>query len=307
MAAITFRQLQIFAGIVRHGSFRRCAAEMQISQVAVADHVRELEARLGHALFERRPGGPVALTAAGQRAQRHVVRILDGLDGLLAELEVGDAATGPRTLRLGMHAYLLRRLQPAFKAFEQSHPALKLSLDLGVFSAAVLGERLQRQTLDGGYFYSLDVPTYFESTYAWSEPLALFVGSGHPLARQAGVTLQDLAKARALQLDPQNPLRAMVDECLRRIGLPEVGVALETADFGLMLTSLQQGQGFVCMFEDAARSFIDPASIVRVPLEQPLPSLQVRWALGPAWQGDPQAGALMQALRVHHRSGPETA
>lgn len=301
MASITLRQLQIFAGIVQHGSFRRCAAELQISQVAVADHVRELEARLGHALFERKPGGPVALTPAGQRAQRHILRILDGLDGLLTELDVTDDPTGARTLRLGLHAYLLRRLQPAFTAFEANHPALKVTLDLDVFSAAALGERLQRQTLDGGYFYALDVPTTFESTYAWSEPLALFVGPTHPLSRAPSVTLQDLAKARALHLAPQNPLRAMVDECLRRIGLPEVRVALETHDFGLLLASLQQGQGFVCMFEDAAHSFIDPAGLVRVPLEQPLPNLQVRWALAPRWQGDPSAAALMQGLRARHR------
>lgn len=301
MASITFRQLQIFAGILKHGSFRRCAAEMHISQVAVADHVRELEARLGHELFERKPGGPVTLTAAGQRAQNHIVRILDGLDGLLGDLEQESGSDGNRTLRFGMHAYLLRRLQPAFTAFASAQSMVRVALDLGVFSAPLLGERMQRQTLDGGYFYALDVPTYFESTYAWSEPLAIFVSPTHPLARLSSVTLQDLVKTKALQLSPLNPLRTMVDECLRRIGLPEVRIALETDDFGLLMASLQQGQGFVCMFEDAAHSFIDPASIVRVPLDQPLPSLQVRWALAPHWRDDVSTGALMQALKAHHR------
>lgn len=283
MANITLRQLQIFSNVVEHGSFRRCAEKMEISQVAVSDHIHELELRLGHTLFERRVGGPVILTADGQRAQRHIAKILTEVDQLLLGLD-GASKPGERCLKIGIHAYLLRKLRGALLEFEKDLQGVKVELDMTVLTAATLRARLQAQTLDMGYFYSLDVPTDLESDYAWTEPLRLFVGPTHPLAEQQTrerVRLADIAAASSIHLLPDNPMRQLVDESLRRAGLVDLKVAMQTDELGLILSSVQEGLGFVCMFEQSSTGFINPGSLVTMKLEQPLPSLQVRRAVAP--------------------------
>lgn len=301
MASITLRQLQIFAHVVTQGSFRRCAEQLEISQVAVSDHVRELEQRLGHALFERRPGGPATLTPAGRRAERHVVKILDEVERLLGDFAAPVSQSGERHLRIGMQAYLLRKLQQTLLDFEGQHERLKITLNMRVYTAAALNEQMQANLLDAGYFFSLDVPLQPESEYAWTEPLQLYVGRTHPLAGQARTALPDLMRANCIQLAPENPLRPLIDESLRRAGLADLKIAMQTDEFGLILSSVHKGLGFVCMFEQTGDGFIDPRSLVPLQLDQPLPSLQVRRAVAPRWRDDEVMDRLLRSLAVLHQ------
>ena len=56
--------LRAFEGAARHLSFTLAAAELNVTQAAVSQQVRGLEARLGVALFRRLPRG-LALTDEG--------------------------------------------------------------------------------------------------------------------------------------------------------------------------------------------------------------------------------------------------
>src|SRR3954453_10387551 len=66
--AMDLRQLEYFAAVARHRPFRRAAESLYVTQSAVSQAVRRLEAELGLELLHRRPGAqpPVALTAAGE-------------------------------------------------------------------------------------------------------------------------------------------------------------------------------------------------------------------------------------------------
>ena len=95
----TLRQLRGFKEVARHASFSRAAQALALSQPALSAAIRELEALMGVALFERSTHH-VRLTPAGYEAQAaaHVAhaenerRILAGLshshlEGLRAGLE----------------------------------------------------------------------------------------------------------------------------------------------------------------------------------------------------------------------------
>lgn len=58
--------LRVFEVVARHLNFRLAAQELGVTQAAVAQQVRGLEANLGIKLFERLPRG-LGLTGAGQR------------------------------------------------------------------------------------------------------------------------------------------------------------------------------------------------------------------------------------------------
>src|SRR5829696_5682612 len=59
------RRLEYFAAVARHGSFTRAAEELWLTQSALSQQIRRLEAELGVALLRRTPRG-AELTPAGE-------------------------------------------------------------------------------------------------------------------------------------------------------------------------------------------------------------------------------------------------
>lgn len=97
--AIELRHLRYAVAAAHYGSFRRAAEALGVKQSSLSRRVRQMEDRLGVAVFERSSSG-VRLTTAGTeilRASRHLV---DGLDHMMASAkaagrgEVGRLAIG---------------------------------------------------------------------------------------------------------------------------------------------------------------------------------------------------------------------
>lgn len=84
MTTLTIKQLRYFEALARHGHFGRAAEACAISQPALSMQIREMEERLGTALFER-GARQVRLTSFAEgfapRA-RAVLRALDELEDL---------------------------------------------------------------------------------------------------------------------------------------------------------------------------------------------------------------------------------
>lgn len=80
----TLRQLEILAEIARAGTFRGAARNLGLSQVAVSDHVKQLETRLGCALFVRTAGGKPSLSPSGRIVLEHGRNVLFACDALIA-------------------------------------------------------------------------------------------------------------------------------------------------------------------------------------------------------------------------------
>ena len=275
MSAFTLRQLEIFAQVVEHGSFRRCAERLGVSQVSISEHVRELEARLGVKLFERQVGGPATLTPEGVRAHRRVVAIMADVNDLAWEISGGRVGAG-RKLAVGVHPYLMRYLQDTFAEFRRLHAKVDVRLDLDPAAPSVLLERVKNRELDLAYFFATDERDAPESELIRLEPLAIFVGNDHALAHAAVVTAADIRATPAVHLTPRNPLRPLVDRALEQAGVGGGPISLETDDYGLILTSLRQGRGFTCMFQAAETEVAQANGLKRLALEHPIPALQVR-------------------------------
>lgn len=92
----TLRQLEIFIEVARVGTFRGAARNLGLSQVAISDHIRQLEARLGAPLFERVTGGKPRLAPAGAQVIDHARNVLFACDALVdAARAAGGAADLP--------------------------------------------------------------------------------------------------------------------------------------------------------------------------------------------------------------------
>jgi len=274
---ITIRQLEIFAAVTRHGSFRQCADHLGVSQVSISEHIRSLEDRLGRKLFDRRPGGPATLTAAGQVALVRVNAILADIGDFVSEM--GDGLQGgKRRVTIAMHGFLMRNLHDRLRGFEAHHPKLELKLDVEDHATDTLLEKIADRRLDLAYIYALEAGDAPGTTYLRDEPLAIYVGPDHPLQFAGPVSSEDLRKTPGILLSPRNPLRIVADRALASIGVYGGPIDVETDNYGLLLHSVRCNQGFACMFLAAEHDLVTLSGLKRIELQQPLPPLQVRLA-----------------------------
>lgn len=291
---ITFRQLEIFATTVGQGSFRRCAEHLGISPEAVSANMRALEEQLDYLLFERHAGGPATLTARGARAFELASNILDDLGFLFDASGPGV----PHQLVVGAHAYTMRYLQSGIDAFCARHPEVKVELDIDSAGLISFPEKVERRMIDLGYYLAYDqgsdVPSAFDAVVGL-EQLAIFVAEDHYLTRQQVVTVEHLIGSGlpVVHLSRRTALRPLIDKALEHYGLGEVKVGVVTDDYGHILSSVKRGEGFVCMFASSESEAGDRAGIVRLPMQQPLPALQVRRA-----SRSLQRGALVTELEA---------
>ncbi|QGZ63027.1 transcriptional regulator GcvA [Paraburkholderia acidisoli] len=115
--------LRAFEAASRHLSFRRAAEELRVTEGAVGQHVRGLEAALGLKLFERKPRR-LTLTGNGQTYAASVRRAFD----LLVE---ATQALRPESLKLTVSVtptFAAKWLIPRLPDFTAAHPEIDLRI-----------------------------------------------------------------------------------------------------------------------------------------------------------------------------------
>lgn len=111
MPDLNYHHLRYFRVVAHEGHLTRAAETLNVSQSALSAQIRQLEDRLGQALFERR-GRALHLTEAGRIALDHADAIFAAGHELLATLnQTGQAR---RAVRIGAIATLSRNFQLRF-------------------------------------------------------------------------------------------------------------------------------------------------------------------------------------------------
>ncbi|MGX7896058.1 LysR family transcriptional regulator [Tsuneonella sp. HG222] len=297
---ITLRQLQVLVEVAQSGSFRRCGEKLGLSQVSVSEHVRSLEARLGVALFERRPGAAPVLTEKGRIALLRAEQALAIVSDLVAE--TSPTATG-RTLRLAIHSFLMGDLPPVLDRFRERHPKICLDIDTDVHSPEAAKDLVEQKKADIACFFarSTSLPG---TQHIRDEKLSVFVGEKHPFASRTEVSPQELSAEPALRLTERNPLGLLVSEALASVGIEQSRVALQTDEFGLLLHAVRSGLGYACMFE-ASRDELRDMGLRPVNVSLALPSLNVLLIVRPAVAADRVAAELIRDLTEAWRPAAE--
>lgn len=109
MSALNYHHLRYFWAIAHERSLTRAAARLHVSQSALSIQLRQLEERLGQALFERR-NRRLELTEAGRVTLGYADAIFRTGEELIATLS-GTARSGRTVLRVGAVATLSRNFQ----------------------------------------------------------------------------------------------------------------------------------------------------------------------------------------------------
>ncbi|HWT26122.1 MAG TPA: LysR family transcriptional regulator, partial [Solirubrobacteraceae bacterium] len=116
------RQLRYFVAVARHGHFTRAADALWITQSALSQQIRRLEAEVGVALLHRTARG-AELTPAGEELLERAERILAEVDGARAALDRHAGATRGR-VRVAATTGDAPLLPATLATFHHAHPSL---------------------------------------------------------------------------------------------------------------------------------------------------------------------------------------
>jgi DNA-binding transcriptional LysR family regulator len=208
------RRLLTFRTVAEERSFSRAAVALALTQPAVSQQIRALEAQAGGTLIERGRAG-FALTPLGELLLTHAQSLADVLQ--LAETQLTEArAEEERTLRIGAFPSALAALVPDCVA------ELRTEID-GFEAGVVQGEapELVERVRNG----SLHLAVCFQNASAeprthagvrrvelFDEPMVAALPPSHRLAGRARIRLEELARDTWLASDPDGLIRrACVD------------------------------------------------------------------------------------------------
>ena len=208
--AMDLRQLEYFAAVARHQHFRRAAESLYVTQSAVSQAVRRLEAELGLELLRRRAGAqpPVEVTPAGEE-------LLARAEAILADVARARAAMDEHagTLRGGVRLAATTgdalRVALALARFGREHPGVRIALTQArpgevVDLVAAGAVDLAVAALPEG----AGVPDDLEVAPLGAEPLVLLVAVDDPLAGASAVRLWNVRDRPFVLAEPGTALRA---------------------------------------------------------------------------------------------------
>lgn len=141
---LDLRQLETFATVVRNCSFTDAAGQLNMTQAAVSQHIKKLEANVGHRLLERSPKF-VTLTPEGEILLPFAIKMLALEQASLNKLANLEELRGK--IRLGVPEEIASCGLPRLLAeFRRLHPKVSLEVQVGLTAPQL--ERLDARELD---------------------------------------------------------------------------------------------------------------------------------------------------------------
>lgn len=222
----SIHQLRSFYYSATYGNFTRAAKALSTGQPSVSNHVKDLERALGVRLFERRPRG-VGLTAEGEILLELLGDLVERVDRLKDEFDERCNRIASSEVRLvASQQLLLNLLAPVLKRYQREKPSARIIVHNRprpeVFAMVAAGE------VDLGVAARAGLPPGLAFDEILVDELVLIAPPDHRLARQAKVSLKDIARHPLLLPDRRSSTREAVKEVFAGQGLePKVGMELE--------------------------------------------------------------------------------
>lgn len=194
----TLRQLQFFVAVAAQGSVSRAAQNVPISQSAMTEAIKELEADLGVVLFERHSRG-LNITHKGHQFLRHANKILATVSDARRSLEDHEVTVGK--LQLGVTSLVAGYILPDILArFRRAYPGVEVSV------VEDDGEYLEHLLIGG----ELDVAILvfadqrdmraLEAEIIEVSPYRAWLPLGHPLTNSDVISIHDIVQESIIML-----------------------------------------------------------------------------------------------------------
>lgn len=270
---ITFRQLEVFAEVVRcDAGVTQAAARLYVSQPSVSDTIRALEKTLDTRLFAGR-GKARALTPAGTVYWDYTQRILRMINESVQA--VADLADHPRG-RLSIVAVPTagEHLVPhVLRSFVEAYP--HVNVNLMVANRADATEVLRDGSADLAVMGRAPASINSNSRQFGENLLRVVCSAGHALAASS-VDLQKIASTSFLLREEGSGTRAAIEEIFEAEGL-ELKDTMVLGSNSAIVAALREGLGVAIMPEIVVADCIETGEIVE--LKVPSFPLMREWHL----------------------------
>lgn len=176
---MTPTQLRAYVALVRLGSFKLAAEELQVSESAISFNVAQLRKELGDPLVTRRASG-LAFTPGGLRLASRAAELLGLQDRTRAE--VSQAASGRRLLRIAASSLFGEYAAPGLIELFASRAA-DLDVELSLHQPTAFAELLLGRSADIAIGpRPAQLPESLEAHTLMHYRLVMVVAPSHPLA-----------------------------------------------------------------------------------------------------------------------------
>ena len=209
---ITFRQLKLFLALAQAGSVSAAAKAMHVTQPTASMQLKELTQAVGMPLYEviskkiyfTDVGKELAKTAADMaQAWDGFQQGINGVKGLTrGKLKVAVVSTAK---------YFMPRL---IGSFCKKHPEIDVSIEILNRDAVV---QRMRENLDDLYIMSQPpVDMDLSDAIFMANPLVLIAATSDPLAKQASIPLDELARRRFILREKGSGTRMAADQHFKK-------------------------------------------------------------------------------------------
>lgn len=260
-----------FYEVAQTGSFSKAAERLFITQPAVSHAIKQLEFRLGGALFFRTSRG-VKLTAEGEVLLKFVSQahhFLENGEKKIAEMRKLMAGE----VKIGAGDTLCRYyLLPYLESFHREHPNVKIQVT----------NRTTRETVallkEGRIDFGIVNLPIDDRQLRIRESIALhdcFVaGPAHSAAAALPLSWEQLARLPLLMLERGSSIRRHADAFAESQGVrlrPEI----ELGSIELIVQFARIGLGVGCVIREFAAGELADGTLHELPLEEALPARRV--------------------------------
>jgi LysR family transcriptional activator of nhaA len=242
MIEFNYHHLRYFWAVAHDGNLTRTAERLNLSQSAVSVQIKQLEAHIGHALFERR-GRQLILTEAGRIALDHADAIFAAGRELVATLQ--EKGRARQAIRVGALATLSRNFQMEFLRPILNRPDVELVLRSGTSADLLHGlEALNLDVVLINQPPARDAITPFISHRLSEQPVSL-VGTPDRLNKRLSIT-EVLETQPVILPTADTGIRIGFDAWTDRLGIrPQI--AAEVDDMAMMRLLARQGVGLAVL------------------------------------------------------------
>lgn len=232
--------LRTFCDLVESGSLSRAAKLNRVTQSAVSQQLRALEARYETKLVERAPRLPARPTEAGRIFYLEVKELLERFTALERRLREPRQGVSGSVRVATVYSVGLHTLPRAMKRSLAKYPALNVRLEYRrtdqVYEACLAGD------IDFGIVALPARRAQLEIVPLGVDELVFVAAPEHPLARRSRISLSDLDGQAFIAFDRDIPTRKLTDRLLRQHGAV-VTYAMELDNIETIKRSVEAGLG----------------------------------------------------------------
>ena len=257
---MTPTQLRAFAAVVRLGSVKRAASELDVSESAVSLHIAALRKELGDALFTR-TGSGLAFTPGGLRLASRAAEMLGLADRTV--LEVSQAGQGRRLLRVAASGLFAEHAAPGLIELFAGR-ADDLDVELSLHGPREFDALLRNRTVDAaiGPHTSAPVEDISSRPFLNYQVIAV-VGPTHSLAK-VHPGLAELRRQTWLLGPAAAGGLGLVPELIHRLGIPEERQQIFQSQ-AAAVEETKRGRGVALVVSFAATADVAAGDLVRLP------------------------------------------